>query len=697
MSGSAFTSASNGFGRERGPLSTPTGAGRPRPARVRALPALVVAIALLVGGAGAQAQFFSPGPLARPHASLEGLDNCAKCHAQQKSLSPERCLACHVELEPEIAKHAGLHGRMTAETRDQCQRCHPDHRGRDFQIVDWQGARQKFQHARTGYPLEGKHAQLGCDACHASAKVTAPEIARLLHAEPGRTTYLGLSARCDSCHFDEHRGQLDSRCQACHGQVTWRPAPAFNHQDTKFALRGKHRSVACAKCHPSVTDDEPPPRAAPAPRAPSYLQMKPVDHTTCASCHDDPHDGNLGPQCASCHTETGWKIVSPAGGIDRAFHKRTAFPLAGAHASVPCRGCHGPFPGSPARYHGLTFARCADCHSDAHVGQLAVAGQKGAPDCAACHDVNAFAPARFELEQHARTRFPLDGAHAATACRACHPLDPRLESLVPAPVRGKLRQERRPLLISTATLRPKRSPEQCSTCHQDPHQGQFAAQIRENDCRGCHVAASFKTLKFDHGADSRFPLTGAHRQVACAGCHPTELIRPKAPPAVRYAPLPLTCGGCHADQHQGQFTWEVPRRGSARPAADAATLTAATATGTTTAPAPASASGRPLAAESAGGGVRPGPNPAVVRRGAPHDCAFCHQTTTFAQSLFSHEDPRFTTFALKGKHARLACGACHRSVEVAPGVATVRYRPVPRSCAECHVDFHKGAFQGFEP
>jgi hypothetical protein len=632
---------------------------------------------LLMGQGEGSAQFFSPGPLARPHAAFEGLDNCAKCHDQQQPHSPERCLACHTELGPGRAQHHGLHGRMAADTRDECQRCHPDHRGRDFQIVDWQGERQKFKHTLTGWALQGKHAQLRCEGCHDRTKLVAPEVVRMQAAQPGRTTYLGLSSRCDSCHFDEHRGQLSRDCQRCHNETAWRPVPGFNHDSSAFALRGKHKAVACQKCHPTIDDEAARPASAwLKPRASSFAQMKPIDHAGCASCHDDPHDGKLGPRCASCHTEAGWKVVLPSGGMDRAFHKRTAFPLLGAHIAVPCRSCHGPFPGSPARYKGLPFARCADCHEDAHVGQLTAASGKRAPDCASCHDVNAFSPPRFELEQHAQTKFPLAGAHRVTACRSCHPIDARLDTQVPVAIRNKLKRERRPLPISTAILRPKRSPERCAACHNDVHQGQFVDQVSEDlpavsrrapagetprspraaaaaeqDCRACHNTSSFSDLKFDHAVNSRFPLTGAHRTTPCAGCHLPEQIHPGRPLTVRYKPIVTACGSCHRDQHQGQFTWDAVRLSRAP----------------------------------------------AVRRSEPLDCSACHQTDSFKATLFSHADPRFTTFALLGQHAQAACGACHREVEVAPNVRTVRYRPLPRACAGCHVDFHKGDFRGFEP
>ena len=79
------------------------------------------------------------------------------------------------------------------------------------------------------------------------------------------------------------------------------------------------------------------------------------------------------------------------------------------------------------------------------------------------------------------------------------------------------------------------------------------------------------------------------------------------------------------------------------------------------------------------------------------DCDFCHKTEDFKHTVFNHNDRRFTTYALDGKHVKVACASCHPKVTVAEGVTTVRYRPVPRTCEDCHVDFHHGQFRGFEP
>ena len=121
----------------------------------RLLVPLAIVGALLAGPA--RADLVSPGELSRAHEKLEGLQNCTKCHPAGKQFSTEKCLECHKELRPGLAAGKGFHGRLTDK---RCEACHHEHHGREFPVIDWGDAGQKsFDHAKTGYPLTGKHAK----------------------------------------------------------------------------------------------------------------------------------------------------------------------------------------------------------------------------------------------------------------------------------------------------------------------------------------------------------------------------------------------------------------------------------------------------------------------------------------------------------------------------------------------------------
>lgn len=580
---------------------------------------------LLAAATAARADLFSPGELSKQHASLEGLSQCTKCHPAGGQLSQETCLSCHGELQPRLGQGRGLHGRVPADKRN-CETCHHEHQGSAVPLVDWgPGGEKAFNHQRTGWPLEGGHVELKCVACHEKRRILWPRAQKLLAERPH--TKLGLGTECTDCHFDEHRGQQQEDCEYCHTPraKTWKAAPGFNHADTAYPLKGKHAKVKCGGCHPSERDDEA--HGFPGPVSEAYLRFKPVEHAACLDCHKDPHDGRFGLRCQSCHTVDGWHVIRSAAG-ERAFHEKTRFPLVGAHLDVACAACHGPFPGQRAKFKGLAFETCASCHADAHEGQLAVQGKS--PDCAACHSEQGFVPARFGLEAHAKTRYPLEGAHQVVGCVRCHPSSPALKAKVPARLVAELKKKKRQALFSDVLFDFARPLERCESCHDDVHQAQFKGAA----CDVCHQLASFRQLRFDHQRDSRYPLEGKHREVACAKCHPAT--GPKG--AVRYKPLETSCRSCHLDVHAGQF----------------------------------SSPGQPAA------------------------CERCHQLEGWKALRFEHAPP-FTTFLLDGQHAKAKCEGCHRAVTVAAGVTAAQYRGVPRSCEGCHADFHQGAFRGFEP
>lgn len=576
----------------------------------------------------ASAQVFSPGELAKAHQELEGLTNCKKCHGDGEQVSQAKCLDCHAELKQRVAQGKGFHGRM-AEGERACQKCHHEHQGRAFALIDWVPSKKQFPHAKVGWALEGKHAKVACDDCHRPELITDSGVRQRLAKHRGARTYLGLGTRCESCHFDEHRGQLEGRCDSCHDVSGWKPAKGFSHDETGYQLTGRHRQVKCDACHPRVEDTAA--ATFPRPVSSSFLKLEQLPHQSCLDCHSDPHDNRFGARCESCHTTADWRRVKTPGG-SRGFHDKTRFKLEGAHTDVECRACHGPFRGIRAKFKGLPFSKCTDCHADAHLGQLKTAQGKVQP-CESCHTVEAFIPARFELPEHQKTRFALEGAHQAVACDDCHQKDRSLEKKIPTAVKKDLARRKRPANFSLARFHFTADPAQCQSCHPDPHAKQFDDR---QSCTTCHRLSGWAELKFDHSKDSRFPLTGAHQKTACGSCHLRERVG--GVNATRYKPLEQECDACHADPHAGQF---------------------------------------------AGGGGRT-------------DCARCHDTAVFKETRFVHAPP-FTRFVLDGKHEQAACEACHPSVTLAGGAKTRRYVALPTQCEGCHHDYHRGDFKGFAP
>ncbi len=556
---------------------------------MRALLAMFAVIGLVAGSAPAQ---LSPGKLSRAHAELDSSRACLQCHSTGQGVTAELCLSCHGLLGERIAAGAGLHARQGYE---RCETCHIEHHGRDFELIWWgEAGMSAFDHGETGYPLEGAHGSgLDCRSCHQASRIAEPERLASAGKDPDRT-FLGLATDCASCHQDPHRGQMASRsCAECHGDDAWRPASGFDHGRTEFPLDGRHARVDCAGCHAAATDNEG-----------SWVRYLGAA-TACADCHQDPHRGRLGRDCAACHTTADWQKVDRS----RFDHDLTRFPLRGLHSQVDCAGCH-----RSESFRVAGFDNCATCHTDAHVGQFRDR------TCADCHDVNGFTPSRFDLADHAATRFPLEAAHRTVPCASCHPQVATAELVA----RG---------IASAAPGAPEAArifrteATGCADCHRDPHAGSAGAHLGDAGCETCHdgndwrsVPLSGDVTRFDHGATG-FDLEGAHRTVGCAKCHAVT-GRGTGEVLLSFQGAPSACRDCHQDPHLGQFD---------RPEALAA-------------------------------------------------CRDCHSMEGWTPSLFDHGD---SAFQLEGKHARAACGACHVA-ELVEGREVVRYRPLPTACSGCH-------------
>lgn len=508
------------------------------------------------------AQFLSPGKLATAHADIDGDSNCSECHSTGKRIDTNACLGCHDDLRTKIRKRSGLHGR---EYQGQdCGKCHVEHLGRNARLVRWPGGSpERFDHRQSGWALKGAHASVQCQDCHD------------IQNRRGHATYLGLKTTCASCHEDPHKGRFaDADCTSCHNETDWSQVANVRQNHPGLSLSAGHAKTKCEDCHDLGN------------------VVAPSVGSECVSCHAQVHEARFGNRCENCHASIRWMGLPRKLGL-RA-HVLTAYPLEGAHREVACKRCHSPKLPAQQRFRRLDFDQCADCHRDVHRGSL------GKVDCGTCHDQHGFWPTRFSVEQHSRTGFPLEWKHQSVPCNSCH------------------RQKRpRTNMAMKAQV--------CTDCHSNPHDDQFAVEMRDSGCAHCHSERGWESPRIDHGA---WPLTGAHAETACDSCHsPSRQDRARGKGAT-YRGAPRDCAGCHRDAHAGQFRLTSPERG----------------------------------------------------------CDACHLTAQFEIGAFEHLE--LTGYPLEGAHAELKCLACHRKEKLRSGARIVRYRLGYQDCADCHANPH---------
>lgn len=437
----------------------------------------------------------SPGDLSIYHSHLEGISNCTQCHILGNKESDEKCLLCHKEIHEKITLQKGYHISSDVKGK-KCSDCHSEHNGKNFQLVRLDI--QKFDHNLTGYSLSVPHAKKECKDCHATKFISDSKI------KNKKFTYLGLKTECLNCHNDYHLRTLSSTCTNCHTADAFVPASRFSHDNAKFRLAGKHKSVECVKCHKiNMTEGK------------KFQQFTGIQYSNCTSCHKDPHRNQFGQNCRQCHSEESFLVLQ---GTKKFDHNKTDYKLEGKHLIVNCKACHkGKFTDP------LKFARCNNCHADYHKSQFVKNGVT--PDCSQCHNINGFNLFSFTIEQHNEGVFPLKGAHLATPCFECHK-----------------KQEKwsfRQIGIN------------CKDCHQDIHQNIIGTKYYpDGNCITCHKETRWSEITFDHGK-TQFALTGGHSDKSCRVCHFRADVDGKV--EQRFSGLSQSCSNCHSDKHRKQF------------------------------------------------------------------------------------------------------------------------------------------------
>jgi hypothetical protein len=618
----------------------------------------------LLAAVAAQAQL-SPGPLSKAHKSLAGPAHCTACHALTTGAGKFKCLSCHSDIRQRISEQRGLHATLAKENggRLECIRCHSEHNGEKFVPILWDVDLSDFDHAKTGYNLEGSHRGLECRRCHTPKNVSDAARRKIVVKDMTRT-YLGLTRDCQNCHPDQHRAQLSSDCLQCHNPSKWKPASGFDHAKAKFQLSAAHLKVACEKCHAKTADPHP------------VVRFARLQFSTCDACHKDPHRAAFSTPCQSCHSDDAWKPTRVASQFD---HSKTEFPLAGKHSALACNKCHH----SSNFKDPVAHIRCLDCHTTpAHAGQFTARSNGG--ECSACHVVDGWKRATFGIEAHRTTRYPLDGRHAAVACAKCH------------------KQAGQDTLYRVRFGA-------CTDCHRDQHNDQFAGPPNQNRCDSCHTVNGFRPAIFSQArhAETRMPLGGAHLAVPCQKCHSNQGADATAG---HFRFQDTSCGSCHEDTHQGQFqdrmlaaradgsaagcgachslrSWsDVPKfdhsdttfrltgthRGVTceqchRPADPKFRVK-----GVVFRSAPAQCSG--CHKDSHAG--------QFASRSGATDCGRCHASLHWKPAVFDHN--KDTSFRLAGAHQEVKCVLCHKASNRINGKLVVIFKPAPRECDGCH-------------
>lgn len=423
---------------------------------------------------------------------------CASCHQNQvfKGLAFARCNDCHTDPH-------------TPRMNEACATCHT--------AASWRTRR--VDHARTRFPLLGKHETTVCAACH---------VRPALQVTPKYDT-------CAACHQDPHRGSFKQACSACHNEASFAKAP-FDHATTPFPLTGKHAPAQCVRCHKNLTRVATRTGRAAAVADIDFRGLK----RECAACHDDTHRGDLGASCETCHGTERFTVATYA-------HRAPAPFFAGAHGPGTCAACHlatapaamaalvraappAP-PAATAVPGGLAAVRftaatrtCASCHADVHLGQLSTA-------CESCHAVSLEKFAVTAGFDHSRATFRLGGKHAPVPCQKCH--EPKTGVFPSGPGTAVKFTG-----IGSA----------CLTCHADVHLGQLGTS-----CETCHSDQTFKIASFTHKNPAlKDFFVGAHLAAKCAACHDlaTGTFAAGRGTAVRYA-VGTACTSCHRDVHNG--------------------------------------------------------------------------------------------------------------------------------------------------
>lgn len=453
-------------------------------------------------------------------------------------------------------------------------------------------------------------------------------------------------SKCLDCHKNikksikkkkSFHGKVKKSCFECHPDHKGRDYDStivdednFDHKKTGYDLTGKHADLKCSKCHTRK-------------RTKKRTRKNDIrwfgNATTCFECHkkDSKHyyTGKWKKMdCGKCHTEKRWDDIH-----DFDHTKDTEFELRGAHQKLKCNDCHVVGKGKRKRgkykWKNLKTKKCLSCHDDQHKGKFSNKMKK--KDCTECHSETKW---KIRVFNHNVTGYKLEGKHAKLKCSKCHNQNDVNK--------GKKLKD----------WHWKGLKKNCVSCHKDYHGFDKKVSKRYKDlknCKLCHDQLSWKEdIDFDHNLDTKWKITGKHKQVACFQCHVqkgnqlsleykkgriTPFNKKKAkinvPRNYHWAKLKTeTCTNCHKNPHLKTF------------------------------------------------------KPKLLKK----KCTECHVTQnwhTIRKNKGGFDHNVDTDFKITGQHKKLKCNDCH----VRNGREYFKFENAEKQyCVSCHTNVHVGQF-----
>lgn len=235
---------------------------------------------------------------------------------------------------------------------------------------------------RDGLPpgADANALESSCEACHGSGAAHMEEGGDApIFAFGPEESRSALSARCQTCHLDDHPRFASSSharsglaCTSCHA-VHEAPAVAADQTLQPWTLEGRV-SATCAECHGQELAEF------------SFNERHRLEEgiLECTSCHD-PHAPSprvaLGgfkalSQCGDCHVDKTGPFVFEHGSVTvegcSSCHAVHGSPnrhmLHFQNVAEQCYSCHALVPGFHTRFTNETV--CTNCHSTIHGSNL---------------------------------------------------------------------------------------------------------------------------------------------------------------------------------------------------------------------------------------------------------------------------------------------------------------------------------------